>query len=124
MVTRYSTTLTPFSLLTFLRVQAWFVCFPRIFFKLQSHRRLFPSPSDLEAWSLGRPMGHYSLLTFLRVPQLGLFVSHEFSSNFKVIPCYNLKYDTVFWFRCLLSSGYGLFGVVVVMISLPRVLFV
>ena len=35
--------------------------------------------------------------------------------------CYNLTYDTVFWFRCLLSSGCGLFGVVAVMISLPRI---
>src|ERR1700727_3032643 len=92
---RYSTTLTPFSLLTFLRVPklAQFVCFPRIFFKLQSHRRLFPSPSDLEAWRLGRPMGHYSLLTFLRV-QLGLFVSHEFSSNFKVIAVFSPHLQT------------------------------
>jgi hypothetical protein len=53
-------------LLTFLRVPQ--VCFPRIFFKLQSHRRL--SPRLLEAWSLGRPMGHYLLLG------IEMFLSH------------------------------------------------
>ena len=45
-----NTTLTPFSLLTFLRVPQ--VCFPRIFFK--HHRRLFPSLEylgGLESWT-------------------------------------------------------------------------
>jgi len=37
--------------------------------------------------------------------------------------CYNLVYDTVFWFRCLFSFGCGLIRVVVVVTSLPRVLY-